>query len=120
MEQRQEQLPAGDYTAIIAYTRTVELDSGSWILILQLVIARGPHRGQRCEKKLFFGFDEERTAKVRFARMGGVLRSLDTMREDTHELAGSLLAIRLWYDDVGRQKVLIFRHHGRDDLRKYR
>ncbi len=115
-----ERLPAGEYTVIVIGTKTIELDSGSKILILQLVVARGLHRGKRCEKKLFFGFDEEQTAKARFIRMGTVLRSLGTMQEDAQELVGALLSIRLYYDEVGRQKVLICRHHGRDDIKKYR
>ena len=42
------------------------------------------------------------------------------VQEDAQELVGILLAIRLYYDDVSRQKVLIFRSHGRDDVQKYR
>jgi len=112
-------LPAGSYTAIVCYTKTVELKSRSKILILQLVIARGAHRGGRCEKKLFFGFDQEQLAKSQFVRMGGALRSLNTLAEDALELEGSLLSIQVQYDDVGRQKVLIFRHLGRGDVKKY-
>ena len=120
MEKRQELLPAGDYTAIIAGVRVEDLDSGSKVLILQFVVARGPHRGEGCQKLLYLGFDAEQEAKVRFARMGAALRSLATVREDAQGLVGILLAIRLCYDDVARQKVLIFRSHGRDDVQKYR
>lgn len=116
----EKRLPEGEYTAIVVGTKTIDLDSGSKILILQMVVARGLHRGKRCEKKLFFGFDEEQAAKARFIRMGTVLRSLGTMQEDAQELAGALISVRLYYDEVGRQKVLICRHHGRDDIKKYR
>lgn len=52
--------------------------------------------------------------------MGAALRSLATVREDAQGLVGSLLAIRIRYDDADRQKVLILRSHGRDDVQKYR
>ncbi len=120
MEKRQELLPAGDYTAIIAGVRVEDLDSGSKVLILQLVVARGTHRGEQCRKLLFLDCEAEQEAKVRFARMGAALRSLAIVQEDAQELVGILLAIRLYYDDVSRQKVLIFRSHGRDDVQKYR
>ena len=110
MEERREMTPAGDYTAIIAGVRVEDLDSGSKVLILQFVVARG----------LYLGFDAEQEAKVRFARMGAALRSLATVREDAQGLVGSLLAIRIRYDDADRQKVLILRSHGRDDVQKYR
>lgn len=112
-------IPAGNYTAIICYTKTVELESRSKILILQLVITRGPCRGERCEKKLFFGFDQEQEAKSKFVRMGGTLRTLETVADDAMELEGSLLSIRVRYDEIGRQKVLVCRHLGRDVVKKY-
>lgn len=114
-----EILPAGSYTAIVCYTKTVDLKSRSKILILELIITRGPHQGKRCEKKLFFGFDEEQEAKSKFVRMGGVLRSLETTAEDAMELEGSLLSIQVRYDEVGRQKVLICRHLGRGEVKRY-
>lgn len=114
-----EPLPAGRYTAIIAYTKTIDLESGSKVLILQMIITRGPCRGQRCERKLFFAFDQEQLAKSQFIRMGGILRSLATVGEDAMSLEGSLLSIQVRYDDVGRQKALICQCLGRDDVRKY-
>lgn len=115
----EEKLPGGDYTAIIASTKAVEFESGSVALLLQLIVARGPHRGRRCEKKLFFPFDQVQLAKSQFVRLGGALRSLATVGEDALELVGSLLSIQLSYDDVGRQKVLVFRQLGRDDVKRY-
>lgn len=115
-----ESLPAGRYTAIVAYTKTISLESGSKVLVLQMIIIRGPCRGQRCERKLFFAFDQEQMAKSQFVRMGGVLRSLATLKEDATSLEGSLLSIQVRYDEVGRQKVLIWRCLGRDSVKKYR
>lgn len=114
-----EPLPAGNYTAIVAYTKTIDLESGSKVLVLEMIITRGPCRGQRCERKLFFAFDQEQLAKSRFVRMGGVLRSLATMGEDAMGLEGSLLTIQMRYDDVGRQKALICQCLGRDSVKKY-
>ncbi len=112
-------LPAGSYTAIIACTKTIDLESGSKVLVLQMIVTRGPCRGQRCERKLFFAFDQEQLAKSQFIRMGGALRSLATVGEDAMGLVGSLLSIQVRYDDVGRQKALICQCLGRDNVKKY-
>lgn len=114
-----EPLPTGNYTAIVAYTKTINLESGSKVLVLQMIITRGPCQGQRCERKLFFAFDQEQLAKSRFIRMGGILRSLATVEEDAVSLVGSLLSIQVRYDDVGRQKALICQCLGRDNVKKY-
>ena len=114
-----EMLPGGEYVAVIVFTQATNFETGSVALEMELAVARGPHQGERCEKKLFFPFDQEQQAKSQFTRLGGALRSLATVGEDAMGLEGSMLQIKVYYDGVGRQKVLIYKLLGRDDPKKY-
>lgn len=114
-------LPAGNYTVIVVGARVEHYPSGSYIIILDLVVTQGEQKYDRCRKLMFYQDKPEQLAlaKSHFARIGGRLADRSTVDKDAQSLVGNVLSVSVYYTEHGKQRVMVKSRIGMDDPLNY-
>lgn len=102
-----QNLPAGNYTAIVVGARVEHYPSGSYIVQLLLSVTQGELKYSKCCKNMFYQDTPEQLALARshFARIGGRLGDRFTVDKDVQTLIGNVLPVTVYYTDHGKQRV---------------
>lgn len=81
-----QNLPAGNYTAIVVGARVEHYPSGSYIVQLLLSVTQGELKYSKCCKNMFYQDTPEQLALARshFARIGGRLGDRTTVDKFQH------------------------------------
>ena len=117
-----QNLPAGNYTAIVVGARVEHYPSGSYIVQLLLSVTQGELKYSKCCKNMFYQDTPEQMALARshFGRIGGKLGDRSTVDKDVQTLIGNVLPVTVYYTDHGKQRVAVKGRIGMDDPQEYR